>query len=48
MCAVIYPTSNLSATEQLIIDRSEGIYLYDQQGKRYIARMTGLWCTSLG
>jgi len=48
MSAVIYPTTNLTATEQLIIDRGEGIYVYDQQGNRYIEGMAGLWCTSLG
>ncbi len=48
MSAIIYPTTNFKATEQLIIDRGEGIYVYDQQGKEYIEGMSGLWCTSLG
>ncbi|MFT5579615.1 MAG: 4-aminobutyrate--pyruvate transaminase [Paraglaciecola psychrophila] len=48
MSAVIYPTTNLTATEQLVVDRGEGIYIFDQQGKRYIEGMAGLWCTSLG
>ncbi len=46
--AVIYPTTNLTATEQLIIDRGEGVYVYDNQGKQYLEGMSGLWCTGLG
>ncbi len=48
MSAVIYPTTNLKATEQLIIERGEGIYVYDSQGKRYLEGLAGLWCTGLG
>ena len=48
MSAVIYPTTNLKATEQLIIERGEGIYVYDKAGKQYLEGMAGLWCTSLG
>jgi 4-aminobutyrate--pyruvate transaminase len=48
MSAVIYPTTNLKAVEQLCIDRGEGIYVYDKNGKQYLEGMAGLWCTSLG
>lgn len=48
MSAVIYPTTNFKATEQLIIERGEGIYVYDKAGKQYLEGMAGLWCTSLG
>lgn len=48
MSQLIYPTTNLSATEQLLIERGEGVYVYDNQGKRYLEGMAGLWCTSLG
>ncbi len=48
MSAVIYPTTNLKATEQLVIERGEGVYIYDQQGKQYLEGMAGLWCTGLG
>jgi 4-aminobutyrate--pyruvate transaminase len=48
MSAVIYPTTNFKATEQLVIDRGEGVYIYDQQGKQYLEGMAGLWCTGLG
>ena len=36
MSAVIYPTTNLKATEQLVIERGEGVYVYDNKGKRYL------------
>ncbi|MFC3125460.1 aminotransferase [Pseudoroseomonas globiformis] len=32
----------------LIMDRGEGIHVFDNQGKRYVEAMAGLWCTSLG
>jgi len=48
MSAVIYPTTNLMATEQLVIDRGEGVYVYDNRGKQYLEGMGGLWCTGLG
>lgn len=48
MSAVIYPTTNLAATEQLSIERGEGVYVYDSNGKQYLEGLAGLWCTSLG
>ena len=48
MTAVIYPTTNLTATEQLLFDRGEGVYVYDQNGKQYLEGLAGLWCTGLG
>ena len=48
MSAVIYPTTNLKVTEQMIIERGEGVYVYDNQGKQYLEGMAGLWCTGLG
>lgn len=32
----------------LIIERGEGIYVYDDQGKQYIEAMSGLWSAALG
>lgn len=32
----------------LIIERGEGIYVYDDQGKPYIEAMSGLWSAALG
>jgi len=48
MTAMIYPTTNPSATETMIVARGEGPYIFDQAGKRYLEGMAGLWCTSLG
>jgi 4-aminobutyrate--pyruvate transaminase len=48
MSAVIYPTTNFKITEQMIVDRGEGVYIYDSQGKQYLEGMAGLWCTGLG
>ena len=48
MSAVIYPTTNFKATEQLIFGRGEGVYIYDDQGKQYLEGLAGLWCTGLG
>jgi 4-aminobutyrate---pyruvate transaminase len=52
MSAVIYPTTNLMATEQLVIDRGEGVYVYDNRGKQYLEGMGGCgvpdWVTATG
>ncbi|MCR8922952.1 aminotransferase [Dasania sp. GY-MA-18] len=48
MSSIIYPTTSFKATEQLILERGEGIYVYDNQGNQYLEGMAGLWCTSLG
>tara|TARA_R100000005_G_scaffold94720_1_gene73621 strand:- start:12109 stop:13461 length:1353 start_codon:yes stop_codon:yes gene_type:complete len=48
MTQMIYPTTNLKATEQLVIERGEGVYVYDNRGQQYLEGMSGLWCTSLG
>ena len=48
MSSIIYPTTNLTATEQLFIERGEGVYVYDNNGKKYLEGLAGLWCTALG
>lgn len=48
MSTIIYPTSNLKTGETLSIARGEGVYVYDDQGNKYLEGMAGLWCTSLG
>ncbi|WP_343032583.1 aminotransferase [Tritonibacter litoralis] len=48
MASVVYPTTNLAATEQLNLVRGDGIYVFDDKGNRYIEGMAGLWCTALG
>ncbi|PKA62831.1 putative gamma-aminobutyrate transaminase 3, mitochondrial [Apostasia shenzhenica] len=32
----------------LVIERSEGSYVYDIKGKKYLDALAGLWCTALG
>ena len=48
MTAMIYPTTNPALAEQMGVARGEGPYIFDQQGKRYLEGMAGLWCTALG
>ena len=48
MAPVIYPTTNLTTTEQMCLERGEGIYVFDSEGNKYIEGLSGLWCTSLG
>jgi len=48
---VIHPYTNLARHREvgpLILNEGRGIYLYDDQGKRYIEGLAGLWCTALG
>ena len=47
----LHPSTNLRAVQKegpLVITRGEGVYVYDDEGKRYIEGMAGLWCASLG
>jgi len=48
---MIHPYTNLDAfrtSGPLILDRGEGITVWDTDGKDYIEGMAGLWCTALG
>ena len=48
---LVHPYINLASFREngpLIIERAQGIYVYDTDGKRYIEGMAGLWCTALG
>jgi 4-aminobutyrate---pyruvate transaminase len=48
---LVHPYMNLAAfrdTGPIIIDRGEGVWIYDVEGKGYIDGMAGLWCTALG
>ncbi len=47
----LHPFTNLAdhqASGPHIFDRGEGIYVFDDSGKRYIEGLAGLWCASLG
>ena len=48
---VVHPYTNLDTfrtTGPMIIERGEGIRVWDSEGKSYIEGLSGLWCTSLG
>jgi 4-aminobutyrate--pyruvate transaminase len=48
---VLHPYTNASLhqkTGPMAITRGEGIYVYDDQGNRYIEALSGLFCASLG
>ena len=47
----LHPATNLRQLEAegpLVITRGEGVYVYDDEGRRYLDGMAGLWCASLG
>ena len=47
----LHPATNLRAVQNegpLVITRGEGVYVYDDEGRRYLEGMAGLWCASLG
>ncbi|MCI2283987.1 aminotransferase [Colwellia sp. MSW7] len=48
MSPIIYPTTNLKKPSDLVIERGDGIYIFDNKGKKYLEGMAGLWCASLG
>ena len=48
---LVHPYTNLARfrdTGPLVIERAQGVYVYDTAGKGYIEGMAGLWCTALG
>ena len=48
---IVHPYTNFKTNEAsgpFIIDRGEGVYVYDADGRRYLEGMAGLWSTSLG
>jgi 4-aminobutyrate---pyruvate transaminase len=48
---VLHPYTNLASLPQvgpLILERGQGCWVYDTDGKPYLEGMAGLWCASLG
>src|SRR5258707_1074077 len=48
---LIHPYSNLATLREsgpLVLERGQGVFVYDSNGKPYIEGMSGLWCTALG
>jgi 4-aminobutyrate--pyruvate transaminase len=47
----LHPSTNLRSVQTdgpLVITRGEGVYVYDDEGRRYLEGLAGLWCASLG
>jgi len=47
----VHPQTNLKVHQSdgpLVIAKGEGVYVWDDSGKRYLEGMAGLWCASLG
>lgn len=42
------PLHKLKTNGPLVIERGEGVFVYDTQGRDYIEGMSGLWCAGLG
>ncbi len=40
--------SNHQSTGPFIIEKGDGVYVWDDEGNRLLEGMAGLWCTSLG
>ena len=49
--SLVHPYINLASFREsgpLIIERGQGVFVFDSDGKPYIEGMAGLWCTALG
>jgi 4-aminobutyrate--pyruvate transaminase len=49
--ALLHPYTNAAVHRQVgphVIERGEGVHVYDDAGNRYIEGMAGLWCAGLG
>ncbi len=47
----LHPWTNFGPFERegsLVIDRGEGCYLWDAEGRRYLDAVGGMWCTNVG
>src|SRR5471032_74596 len=48
---LVHQQTDLASYQQnggTIMARGEGVYVYDEGGKKYLEAMAGLWCASLG
>ncbi len=48
---LVHPYTDLALHREkgpLILERGEGIYVWDSDGRQYIEGLAGLWCTALG
>ena len=42
------PLADWAASDPLVIDRAEGVYLFDTEGNRYLDGVSSLWCNIHG
>ena len=45
---VLHPFTALGSHQPLVFDRGEGVWIYDEEGNRYLEGLAGLWSASLG
>src|SRR5579864_9145355 len=48
---LVHPYTNLAALREngpFVVERGQGVFVYDRVGRPYIDGMAGLWCTALG
>jgi 4-aminobutyrate--pyruvate transaminase len=48
---LLHPTTNLKQHHRqgpMVLERGEGVYVWDNHGKQYLEGLSGLWCTALG
>jgi 4-aminobutyrate--pyruvate transaminase len=48
---LVHPYTNLDTFRQsgpLVLERGQGVHVFDSAGKPYIEGLAGLWCTALG
>src|SRR5579862_7913122 len=51
IATAIHPYTNLKAHETegpMVITGGDGVFVIDEDGKRYLEGLAGLWCVSLG
>ena len=51
IASMLHPFTNLASHPQVgpfMIARGDGVYVEDDQGRRYLEAMSALWCASLG
>ena len=51
VASLVHPFTEINQHAEvgpMVIDRGEGVYVFDEAGNRYLEGMAGLWCASLG
>ena len=51
LASILHPQTHLGQhqkTGPMILQKAEGVYMWDDDGNRYLEGLAGLWCTSLG